>query len=282
MNKKPKNKKSRNQKTDINSQDIKLITTDLDGTLLNSKKEVPEGFREWVLKHKEIKMVIASGRQYYNIRKLFPDMEDSLVFMADNGGLVFENNKTIYINEMKKEDVIYCIEQFHEKEKLPVILSGEKSAYMEHSSGEAERNARMYYEKMEIVPDLRECIKKDRIIKIAMFIEEHKAEERYKKLGDFHSRLQAVLSGDCWIDIADKSVNKGAAIKGLQDKYGIKPYECMAFGDYLNDRDMLLQCGESYAMENAHSSIKKIAKYTAPSNDNGGVMEVLRTVKNNS
>ncbi len=75
---------------------IKLVATDLDGTLLNSKKELPEDFSEWVYKHKEIKTVIASGRQYYNIKKLFPGMEDSLVFIADNGGLVFENNKIIY------------------------------------------------------------------------------------------------------------------------------------------------------------------------------------------
>ena len=90
---------------------IKLITTDLDGTLLNDNKEVPAGFREWVLGHKEIKMVIASGRQYYNICKLFPEMEDNLVFMAENGGLVFENNKAIHINGMLPEDVIYCIGQ---------------------------------------------------------------------------------------------------------------------------------------------------------------------------
>lgn len=257
---------------------IKLIATDLDGTLLNSNKELPEGFREWVLGHKEIKMVIASGRQYYNICRLFPGMEDSLVFMADNGGLVFENNKTVYVNEMKTEDVIYCIEQFHEKEKLSIILSGEKSAYMEHAPEEAESNAHMYYEKLEFTSDLRECVKKDRIIKIAVFVEGHKAEERYNKLAGFHSRLKAVLSGDCWIDIANKTVDKGTAISILQEKYGISASECMAFGDYLNDRDMLLQCVESYAMQNAHPSLKEIAKYIAPSNDDRGVMEVLEAL----
>lgn len=259
---------------------IKLIATDLDGTLLDSNKKVPAGFDEWVVKHKEIKMVIASGRQYYNICKLFPEIWDKLFIMADNGGLVFAGRELVYINQMQEEDVIYCIEQFSKREKLSIILSGEKSAYMEHSSGEAERNAHMYYEKLEFVSGLSECIKKDRIIKIAVFIEGHKAEERYKKLGNFHSRLQAVLSGDCWIDISDKSVNKGTAIRGLQDKYGIKPYECMAFGDYLNDIGMLLQCGESYAMENAHPSLKKIAKHAAPSNDKGGVMEVMCTAIN--
>lgn len=275
MDKTTKNKKARNKKADIQSQDIKLITTDLDGTLLNSKKEVPEGFREWVLKHKEIKIVIASGRQYYNICKLFPGMEDSLVFMADNGGLVFENNKTIYINEMQKEDVIYCIEQFHEKEKLPIILSGEKSAYMEHATEEAENNAHMYYERLEFTSDLRKCTQKDKIVKIAVFIEGHKAEKRYNRLGDFHSSLEAALSGDCWIDIANKNADKGNAIMILQEKYGISAIHCMAFGDYLNDMNMLLRCAESYAMKNAHPLLKEVAKYTAPSNDDNGVMKIL-------
>lgn len=254
---------------------IKLITTDLDGTLLNDNKEIPAGFREWVLGHKEIKMVIASGRQYYNIRKLFPGLEENLVFMAENGGLVFEDNKTIHINGMLPEDVIYCIEHFHTKNNFSLIISGEKAAYMEHSSEEAERNAHMYYEKLEFINDVADCIQKDKIIKIAVFIENHNAEEEYNKLGEFHSRLDALLSGDCWIDIANKSVNKGNAIKILQQKYGINPSECIAFGDYLNDTDMLLQCDESYAMQNAHPSLKEIAKYTAPSNNDGGVMKVL-------
>ena len=257
---------------------IKLVATDLDGTLLNSKKELPADFNEWVYRHKEIKTVIASGRQYYNIKKLFPGMEDSLVFIADNGGLVFENNNIIYSNKMKQEDIIYCIEQFHEKEKLSIILSGEKSAYMEHSSEEAENNARMYYERLEFTSDLRKCIKKDNIIKIAVFVEGHKAEKRYNKLGDFHDRLQAVLSGDCWIDIANKNVDKGVAVWKLQEKYGISAVNCMAFGDYINDLHMLLRCGESYAMKDAHHSLKEIAKYVTLSNDEDGVMKVLRTI----
>ena len=257
---------------------IKLVATDLDGTLLNSKKELPEDFREWVLGHREIKMVIASGRQYYNIKKLFQGMEDSMVFMADNGGLVFENNEIIYSNPMKEEDVIYCIEQFYEKENRPIILSGEKSAYMEHSSEEAEYNAHMYYERLEFTGDLKKCVKKDRIIKIAVFIEGNSAEKRYNKLGDFHNRIEAVLSGSCWIDIANKNADKGNAVKMLQEKYGISAVNCMAFGDYINDLDMLLRCGESYAMMNAHPSLKEIAKYVTLSNDDGGVMEVLKAL----
>ena len=71
-------------------------------------------------------------------------------------------------------------------------------------------------------------------------------------------------------------VNKGEALRGVQRMLGIRPEECMAFGDYLNDCELLDAVGESYAMENAHPALKRIAKYIAPSNDEDGVMRVLR------
>ena len=53
----------------------------------------------------------------------------------------------------------------------------------------------------------------------------------------------------------------------------------MAFGDYLNDMSMILECGQSYAMKNAHDDIKKAARYvTEFDNDNDGVMRVLRNI----
>lgn len=79
----------------MNTEDkgIRLIATDLDGTLLHSDKEVPAGFEEWVCAHPEIRMVIASGRQYYNIKKLFPKAGDRMIYLAENGGMVVENEK---------------------------------------------------------------------------------------------------------------------------------------------------------------------------------------------
>ena len=71
-------------------------------------------------------------------------------------------------------------------------------------------------------------------------------------------------------------VHKGAAMRGLQSLLGIRPEECMAFGDYLNDCELLEAVGESYAMENAHPTLKRLARHIAPSNDEDGVMRVLR------
>ena len=85
-----------------------------------------------------------------------------------------------------------------------------------------------------------------------------------------------MLSGDSWTDILHVGITKGAGIRALQKQLNILPEECMAFGDYMNDYDMLTACDESYAMENAHPDLKKIAKHIAPSNEEEGVMQVLR------
>ena len=52
--------------------------------------------------------------------------------------------------------------------------------------------------------------------------------------------MQVVLSSEVWVDIIPTGANKGLAIKKLQEKLNIKPEECVAFGDYLNDYEMLL------------------------------------------
>lgn len=257
---------------------VRLVATDLDGTLLNARKEVPEGFEEWVCAHPEIRTVIASGRQYYNIYTLFPKAAEKLLIIADNGGLVAANGEFIYTNIMKTEDVNACIERFGIKDGHAVILCGVKSAYMRYGDGDLERNAHMYYEKLEFVDNLQSCMTKDEIIKMAVFIEDYNADAYYTGLKDLPGNVEAVLSGNCWIDIANKSVSKGAALSFLQKRYQIDMDECMAFGDFLNDESMMRQCAESYAMSNAHPGLKKIAKYIAPSNEEAGVMKVLSEI----
>ncbi len=257
---------------------IRLVATDLDGTLLVNPDEVPEDFMEWVSRHPDICIVIASGRQYYNLRKLFDKHKDRLVFVAENGGIVFEGDRALYINEMSKKDVWECMDRIGEKGTQSVILCGEKSAYMRHASPEAEKNAAYYYERLTFVEDLAACIQTDKIVKIAVYFEEHDAERNYDRLCGINERVQASLSGECWIDLSNNNADKGNALTVIQKYYHISREECMAFGDYLNDYGLLINSAESYAMENAHPDLKKIAKHIAPSNQERGVQKVLTSV----
>ena len=104
---------------------IKLVAVDMDGTLLNSKKEMPEEFIPWVKSHPEIKTVIASGRQYYTLERDFLPIRDNLAFIAENGGLVFEKGEIIFKDEIDKQDVLKAMRYFENiGEKLTAVLSG--------------------------------------------------------------------------------------------------------------------------------------------------------------
>ena len=93
---------------------------------------------------------------------------------------------------------------------------------------------------------------------------------------EFHDELQVVLSSDIWVDIIPLGINKGVAIQKLQKKLNIKPEECVAFGDYLNDYEMMQSVYYSYAMENAIPELKKVARYIAPPNYKNGVVKTIR------
>lgn len=258
---------------------IKLVATDMDGTLLDSQERIPSDFIEWVATHQNIKTAIASGRQYDNLAKLFAPIKDKLIFIADNGGLVIANGEAIYCNKMLQSDVHAILDILQDIPNIVIIICGVKSAYMLHSTALSEENAHMYYAKLEFVNDLRECISQDDILKLAIFFENQNAEEMYPILQNrLNERISVQLSGARWVDIANASVSKGNAIKAILEQYHIDKSEAMAFGDYLNDYTLLQACAESYAMKNAHPEIKKISKYIAPSNDEDGVMSILRNI----
>ena len=260
---------------------IKLVAVDMDGTLLNSKKEMPEEFIPWVKSHPEIKTVIASGRQYYTLERDFLPIRDNLAFIAENGGFVFEKGEIIFKDEIDKQDMLKCLDIIDKVPYATPVICGAKSAYITKKDVDEEiyYNVEMYYERRQIVEDLRKVADNDTIVKVAIYFKKEKAEESMKYFENIGEKLTAVLSGASWIDIANKTESKGNAIKAICEKYGIAHTEAMGFGDYLNDISLLESCGESYCMKNGHPTLKALAKYlTENTNHENGVMEVLKTL----
>ena len=148
----------------------------------------------------------------------------------------------------------------------------------ESAPQEFKRNVKMYYESTQIVPDLLAvCDGFDDVCKIAFYDEGDAEHHEYPVLRAlFEDSLSVILSGYSWVDLMRPGVHKGSAMKKLQALKNILPEECMAFGDYLNDKEMLEAVGESYAMANGLEEVKAVCKHIAPSNDENGVMRVIK------
>lgn len=259
-------------------QHIKLIATDMDGTLLDSKGRLnPEFFSVFeCLKDNGVMFVAASGRQYYNLLKLFNKIKDDIIFVAENGAYVVFKSQELLIVDIPVNDAYKVIKKVREIDGAYPVLCGRNKAYIENDSPEFVKQARTYYERCDIVPDLLK-ITDDRFLKIAVYDFGGASINSYPVLQHFNDSLKVVVSGQNWLDVSHQAANKGDALKFIQEYLSVKAEDCMAFGDQMNDAEMLQAVSNSYAMTNSVEELKRFARYTAPSNDENGV---LRTIRN--
>ena len=255
----------------------KIIALDLDGTLLDSRKCFPPEFPSWVKSHPETVFVLARGRQIYALLEQFSEIKDNLWYIAENGACVYHAGEFLMVDDMKTEDSLKVLGEFSDRALCEPLVCGFDSAYVRNCGGQAKEESTKYYDRLEYNDDLFSCAVKDRILKIAIFVNDFRAEEVYDSLPPRNDGLATLLSGDSWIDIANSSVGKGAALTAIQGILGVSREETAAFGDYLNDMSLFEAAGESYAMANSHPELKKAAKYvTRYTNDENGVMEALK------
>lgn len=86
---------------------------------------------------------------------------------------------------------------------------------------------------------------------------------------------RAMVSGHHWVDVQNPVADKAVGVRDLQTRHGITPDQTIVFGDYLNDLLLMGTATYSYAMANAHPEVRDAAQYTAPSNQEQGVIQVL-------
>jgi hypothetical protein len=255
---------------------IRLVVTDMDGTLLNKNHDVSERFYKQfeALEKKNIHFVAASGRQYQSILNKLSPIHDKISIIGENGGIMQHNNETNILLSLSKDNVAECIKTLREIDRCYIVLCGRKAAYIESKDRKFFKLFKNYYSEIKIVQDLLKVID-DNFLKIAVFHFKSTEKFIYPYAKDFEDKYQVIVSGQNWLDISHKQANKAYALKILQEKMGITPEETIVFGDYNNDLEMLKLAEMSFAMENAHPEVKKIAKYTTKSNNNEGVEDIL-------
>ncbi len=255
---------------------IKLIVTDMDGTLLDDNHRINEEF--WSifeeLKRRGISFASASGRQYYNLVKNFESIKDEIYFVAENGTYVAHKGEELFINALPLTDAHKLIDKARKIEDSYIVLCGKEAAYIENNDEIFVAEVSKYYERFEVVKDLKKV--KDDILKVTLCNFESAEENVHPYFIEDEKNYKVTVSGSIWLDIVKLDANKGVAIKRLQEILDVTPEETVAFGDYLNDVEMLEDAYYSYAMENAHPRLKESARFIAKSNNDNGVVEEIK------
>ncbi|GHD12329.1 Cof-type HAD-IIB family hydrolase [Zhihengliuella salsuginis] len=257
--------------------DIRLVVTDMDGTLLDADGAVPASF--WPVLERmraaSVTFVPASGRQYATLARDFAG--EGLAIIAENGGLVMRDGVEVASRTLDAGSARGIIGQIRalppEEYDLGIVLCGKSSAYIERIEPVFVDQANTYYAQLSEVPDLLAV--EDEILKIAVFDLKRHAQRVAPALEAIAPGNRVVVSGPQWVDIMRPDVNKGLALDDLQAALGVTPAQTVVFGDYLNDLEMMSRAEHSYAMANAHPDILAAARHWAPSNAENGVVSTL-------
>lgn len=256
---------------------VKLIVTDMDGTLLNSNRELPADFFDILeqLHRRGIRFVIASGRPYPTLEMQFDAWKDRILIMAENGCCIVDNGELVHMQSLPIDRLAYLIGRCRQIPHAHAILSGFHQAYIfETTPKEAREEIGLYYKKVRYIHDISDI--PEPICKLAVCDVTGAELHTCPYLSDLRPPYQATLAGYMWVDLSLHGANKGKGLAAIQQKYNISPDETMVFGDYLNDYEMMQQGYFSYAMANAHPDLKSVSRFETLSNDEGGVIHILR------
>lgn len=259
---------------------IRLVVSDMDFTLLKNDKSMPAGIFERIhaLADAGICFAAASGRASYTLEKLFGADASAMGLIADNGGVVSHQGKTIFVSRIEEGVQRELVEHSCERDDLLPIVCGITGARALSSAAPYDDVIHEFYRNLEYVESPDELL--GETAKFTVFVPNGNSREVFEQ--DFNPRFGDLLSvtcgGDYWIDVMNKGVTKGTGLKRLAEWLGIDLADVAAFGDTDNDVPLLSCAGHSFLVENADRRMEKYADFSAPSNEDEGVLAVIDAI----
>ncbi|RRK11701.1 HAD family phosphatase [Lactiplantibacillus garii] len=267
---------------------IKLVAFDMDGTFLNDQNTYNHqryGALLPKLRQRGIRVVAASGSQYQRLQTQFGAFQDQMDFVSQNGAVVHSDGQLLRVTAMPASAVrttlVAIARAFTASEVAEHLVVGVKSAYVDQLISDASwQQTYHYYDHLQRVPNLAGVTAarlNDQITSIGItFAEQVNFQRALTRLRpQLPAGVTSQTSGYQTELISAATVNKGAGIRELQNKYGIADDELMTFGDNENDLSMLTVTPHAYAMANAVEHVKARVPHQTTSNNAEGVLDVL-------
>ena len=285
---------------------IKLIASDMDGTLLNSDHKIPKENVELIkfAQKNGIQFVVATGRAYYEALPTLNDENIKCDVISFNGGIIYDKNGNIInITPMKLKDLYYTIEilksleisyQLYTKNTIYTnSIETDITAYIDliRANGE-EPNEQHLRQEAKNRLELGHITEVDNIelylnqednpaIKVIGISNDLEKLKHATELLSGNENISVTSSGANNVEIMDKKATKGEALKIVADIHDINLKNAIAIGDNLNDQAMLDIVEYSIAMKNGNKELQKNAKFiTEKTNSEGGVADsVMKLLK---
>ena len=272
--------------SDKKKMDIRVIATDMDGTLLDPKGQLDLPRLEKILDKLDqcdIRFVIATGNEVHRMRQLLGHLAERVVLVVANGARIFENNELIQAQTWDDAMVDKALGHFKGREcQDQFVVTAMNGGFVKEGTVFTELDKFMtpemiekLYQRLNFVDEFDSSLFGG-VLKMSMVVGEERLDSVLQEVNDlFDGRVRAVSSGYGCIDILQDGIHKAWGLVELLKRWNLKPEQIMAFGDSENDIEMLELAGISYAMENAEEAVKRVATKVAPANSQAGVYKVL-------
>lgn len=251
----------------------KMVFFDIDGTLLDHEKQLPSSAKQAIqqLKEKGHGVAIATGRAPF----MFEDLREELgidTYVSYNGQYVVFNNEPIFTNPLN-QGTLRSLSDFCSKNQLPLLYMDhldmktniEFHPFVKESMGSLQLEHPVhdpgYFENRDIYQSILFCSK----------------DEELPDQPDFDD-LQFIRWHPLAVDVLPVGGSKARGIEILMNQLGIRSENVYAFGDGLNDLEMLQFVANSVAMGNASDVVKQSAKHVTKDVDEDGIAHGLELV----
>lgn len=260
---------------------IKLIATDLDGSLLDDAKKLPSDFQTVLsqLKEMEIAFAAVSGRNFDAIHPTLGDSVNTMICICNNGANIYEKGVNTLNHPLARNQVHCTLDAVKNMENtVPLLFTMDKCYATSGPQGFMDW-AQRPYSPLTWLDSYEDFYKiKDDIYKISVYDGSGNIENySYPVIRNAVETDAAVyVSGEIWVDIVSRKASKGYGLQLIMERLGVKKEETMAFGDYFNDESLLAAAGYPFVMANGVQPLKDRYPRHADTNNNGGVTKAIR------
>ncbi len=261
------------------TENIKLIASDMDGTLLDGNGQVPPETFDLIraLRSRGVHFAASSGRRYDRLCEFFAPVKDQMDFVASNGAQVYADgvqiDREVYshlaIRRLAKTVSMFPNMHLALFDRTKSYLLDDEDKFVREVDKDLPNVERIYE-----LPSPRVSI-----IKASIFCDDGNVMDNayvlQRELGDLFTFAP---SGSSYIDAMQPGISKASGIAQLMEHYGIEREEVMAFGDAMNDYEIIRFVGTGCAMANGRPALRAIADRVIGSNEEHAVQAEMRRI----
>ncbi|WP_042222264.1 HAD family hydrolase [Oceanobacillus manasiensis] len=252
----------------------KILFLDIDGTILKPDHTYTESTKNAIaeVKRQGVEVFLATGRPLHEIMDLAEEL-DVHSFVGYNGALGIYQEETIINETLKESTTQEFLKIAKEQNNEIVFYTAEKNYFTNMTHPKTKQFIDIFNLKQneKFTEEITSNVLSGTLLNL-----QPEDVAAYEKEADIHLSQVNVEGAEHSYDIIRQSVNKGVAVERIMDRLGVRKEQTIAFGDGMNDKEMLQTVGEGFAMGNCATELLPYAKHQTTTVTESGIANGLK------